>query len=354
MRLAEGAMVMSAPIQPENPRGEEEDRSRVMPDIRVKSHVIEDAVRLACRAPSLYNSQPWLWLVDGDRLDLFLDPSRVMHIDRSGRQALISCGAALDHLRVAMAAVGWLTIIDRFPTSDNPQHLATVRFIPSEQVTDEQRRRADAILIRHTDRLPFMAPTYWDSLEPALRSCVDAETVRLDALPDAMRPRLVEAAQITESLRLYDSRYHSELDWWTAPFETSEGIPYSALISATESSRVGINRTFPLTHNSERRIEIGPDRSTILMLSTDDDSPADVLACGEILSAVLLECAMAGLATCTVGYLAELSVSRDLLAAVTGHTDLPQILIRIGIAPALQAPPTTPRRPLADVLRRTA
>ena len=51
-----------------------------------------------------------------------------------------------------------------------------------------------------------------------LRSQVGVDTVRLDVLPDEMRPRLTWAAQITESLRLYDSPYHSELGWWTAPF----------------------------------------------------------------------------------------------------------------------------------------
>ena len=88
------------------------------------------------------------------------------------------------------------------------------------------------------------------------------------------------------------------------------------------------------------------------MLSTDDDSPSDALVCGEALSAVLLECTMAGFATCPVTHLTELSVSRELLAAVTDHTDLPQVLIRVGVVPALdEVPPPTPRRPLADVLR---
>ena len=78
----------------------------------------------------------------------------------------------------------------------------------------------------------------------------------------------------------------------------------------------------------------------------------DALRCGEALSAILLECTMAGFATCPVTHLTELSVSRELLAAVTDHTDLPQILIRVGVVPALgEVPPATPRRPLADVLR---
>ena len=35
--------------------------------------------------------------------------------------------------------------------------------------TISTRRRADAILIRRTDRLPFAAPTEWESFEPLLR-----------------------------------------------------------------------------------------------------------------------------------------------------------------------------------------
>jgi len=337
-------------------RDREDNRAQALPDIAVETKIIEDAVRLACRAPSLYNSQPWLWVTDHGCLDLFLDPSRVLHTDRSTRQAHISCGAALDHLRVAMTAAGWMAKVDRFPTPNHPDHLATVRFTRLEWVTDEQRRRADAILTRRTDRLPLMAPftvsTMWDSFESALQSGIGDDMVRLDVLPDELRPRLAEAAQLTESLRLYDLAYHRELDWWTAPLEVSEGIPHSALVSAAESDRVGVNRVFPMPHNRERRTNIGQDHSKILMLSTADDRLSSALACGEALSAVLLECTMAGLATCPMTHLTELSVSRELLAAVTGHTDLPQVLIRVGVAPTLgEISAATPRRPLADVLR---
>lgn len=123
-------------------------------DTMVETKVIEDAVRLACRAPSLYNTQPWRWVADGAGLDLLLDTSRVVHADRSMREAHISCGGALEHLRAAMAAAGWTAEVERFPEPGNPRHLARVSFAPSDGVTDHQRRRADAILQRRTDRLP--------------------------------------------------------------------------------------------------------------------------------------------------------------------------------------------------------
>ena len=77
-----------------------------MPQTLVTNAAIEDAVHVACRAPSVHNSQPWRWVADHDGLHLFLDTDRLVATDASGRQALISCGAVLDHLRIAMAAGG--------------------------------------------------------------------------------------------------------------------------------------------------------------------------------------------------------------------------------------------------------
>ena len=78
-----------------------------MPIAVVPSGVIADAVHLACRAPSFHNSQPWRFVGKGAGvLHLFLDRDRLVDTDSSGRQALVGCGAVLDHLRVAMAAAG--------------------------------------------------------------------------------------------------------------------------------------------------------------------------------------------------------------------------------------------------------
>ncbi|MEB3033834.1 Acg family FMN-binding oxidoreductase [[Mycobacterium] nativiensis] len=321
-----------------------------MLDAAVESEVLADAVQLACRAPSLHNSQPWRWVADRGRLDLFLDSTRAVYGDRSAREALISCGAVLDHLRVAMAAAGWTTEVERFPDPQRPEHLAALSFTAGDRVTDVQRYRANAILMRRTDRLPFMAPSNWEPFETLLHSSVD-DPVRLCVVADEVRPAIAEASQLSEALRLYDSSYHAELNWWTAPFEVSDGIPESALVSAAESDRVDIARTFPVTHNRERRIEVGDDHSKIVLLSTDSDDPEDALACGEALSTVLLECTMVGLATCPVTHLTEVPAGRAMLAGLVGRDDLPQILIRVGGTPALESmPEPTPRRPLSDVL----
>jgi len=322
-----------------------------MPKPVVPSGVIADAVHLACRAPSFHNSQPWRFVACGNGvLHLYGDHDRLVDTDSSGRQALLSCGAVLDHLKVAMAATGWAANVDHYPNPNDITHLASIDFQPMSYVTEAHRRRANAILLRRTDRLPFAAPVDWDEFGPMLRNAVPDDLAFVDVLPDSARAQLAEASQLTEAFRLYDSSYHAELDWWTAPFKTGDGIPPSALVSAAESDRVDIGRSFPVTSQPERRPQVTEDDSKVVALSALGDSRKDILTCGEALSAALLEATMAGMATCPLTHVTEVAASRDIVAELTGHR-LPQVLIRVGTVPALDAtPPPTPRRPLSEVL----
>lgn len=318
----------------------------------VDKDVLRNAVLLACRAPSVHNSQPWRWVAEGNAVHLFVDRNRtVPATDDSGREALISCGAALDHLRVAMTAAGWGADTARFPNPNNRDHLATLEFSAIDQVTAAQRDRAGAILQRRTDRLPFDRPVYWNQFETVLRSRPDNDAVTLDVLDDEKRPRLVEASQLSEALRRDDVSYHAELDWWTSPFVLSDGMPPSALVSDTERLRVDVAREFPVRGHQDRRPEVATDWSKILVLSTPEDTRPDILRCGETLSEVLLECTMAGMATCTLTHLIEASASRDIVRDLIGGRGEPQVLIRVGITPVMETvQPPTPRRPLNTVL----
>ena len=322
-----------------------------MRDIIVDADVVSRAVHLACRAPSLHNSQPWRWVLAERAVHLYVDPKRALiNTDTTGREALFGCGAALDHFRVAMASAGWLANVDRFPDPNNLRHLAAVDFSPMGFVTHGHRRRADAILLRRTDRLPFASPANWPSVLEMLRDTVGIGGVRIDEIPDELRPELVEISRLDDSLRLYDGHYHTELATWTPAFAVTDGVPQSSLVSAVESERVDIRRSFPVTHNPERRSEVPMDRSKLVVLSTFDDTREAMLCCGERLSAVLLDATEAGLATCTLTHLTELPTTQRILSSLTGQITTPQIVVRIGRAPAMeQLAPPTPRRPIEEV-----
>jgi hypothetical protein len=315
--------------------------------------LIKKVVELAGRAPSLHNSQPWQWVIRGTELQLWLDRSRIVrNTDRGGREALISCGAALDHLRVAAAAAGWQTFVERFPNPNRPEHLATVEFRPAEFVSAVTRARAGAILHRRTERLPLRAPEGLSVLLPVLQHLIDAESVRLDELPLELVPELLEASALTEAARRHDASYQAELDWWTAPFELDQGIPPALLNGVADNDRVPANRNFPAAGHPAGHGGVDRDQAAVLVLSTPGDTPADAVACGEALSMVLLECTAAGLATCTVSHVTEVAAARAVVAELVGRHGIPQALIRVGRASEIDAHSArTPRRELHDILR---
>lgn len=329
--------------------------TRAEPHHGIEADLIRTAVAVAARAPSLHNSQPWQWTATGSELHLHLDRARIVrNTDAVGREAVIACGAMLDHLVTTLAAAGWSATVDRFPDPGDCAHLATVTLARSASVAGAARRRADAILCRRTDRLPFLAPADWPVHERTLRAAAEASAL-LDVLADELRPELGQASTLTESAQQYNAGYQAELDWWTAPFDYSEGIPRSALMSAQESGRVAINRSFPAGGNRRRRPGIGADQSKVLVLSTPGDSYADALRSGEALSAVLLECTAAGLATCPVTHVTEVPSARAVIGAMLGRPGVPQVLIRVGRVPEIDdVPALTPRRRLDDVLRFTS
>src|SRR5690349_9398136 len=96
---------------------------------RPDSSVLQLAVELACRAPSLHNSQPWRWEHSGGELKLFGDRTRLLPAaDPTGRQLHISCGAALHHLSVGLLGLRWTTDIRYERRAISPDLLATIGF----------------------------------------------------------------------------------------------------------------------------------------------------------------------------------------------------------------------------------
>ena len=91
---------------------------------------------MANQAPSVHDTQPWHWRVGPDSLDLYADPGHPgAQPSGDGRDLLLSCGAALHHCTVALAAMGWHASVQRLPDPAHPGHLAAV--------TLERRRPAD-------------------------------------------------------------------------------------------------------------------------------------------------------------------------------------------------------------------
>ncbi|WP_433716022.1 Acg family FMN-binding oxidoreductase [Nocardia sp. CA-084685] len=308
------------------------------------------AMRLASRAPSLHNTQPWRWVFDGVRLHLYRDDDRLLtSADPLGRQLVISCGAMLHHVRTAFGAKGWHTDTTRLPDSHRTDYLAVIEFRPWPEPPAGVLVRARAIDRRRTDRLPMYAPTDLAQFLHAARMLVTPHDLELDLLDDSAHQKLAAASEHTTTVRRYDMEYQAELHWWAGHSGDPEGVPREALASDAEFARVSVGRTFPSAPHSARRGDL-EDNARLLVLSSPRESVTAWLHTGEALSALLLECTTAGLASCPMTHITEMPSAREIIESMLPRPGIPQVVIRVGTAPDEPETPPTPRRPLTDIL----
>ncbi|WP_437957715.1 hypothetical protein WME76_41470 [Sorangium sp. So ce119] len=121
-----------------------------------------ELVRAAVLAASPHNTQPWLFELHEDRIDVFSDPSRSLgDMDPFGREMHIGLGCAIENLALAAGSMGWTTRVElgagRLPLFDTraapPTRVATVRLEPG----GAESPLARAIAERHTNRGPYGA-----------------------------------------------------------------------------------------------------------------------------------------------------------------------------------------------------
>jgi hypothetical protein len=120
------------------------------------ARTLKDAAGAAGSAPSIHHTRPWSRRLHGDELELFLDRSGTLEVtDPDDRLAMLSCGTALHHACVSLAADGWRTTATRLPASTEPGHLATIRVEGRAPIELAAVRQLRAISLRHTDRQPI-------------------------------------------------------------------------------------------------------------------------------------------------------------------------------------------------------
>ncbi|NMH99319.1 NAD(P)H nitroreductase [Pseudonocardia sp. K10HN5] len=312
------------------------------------------AVELALHAPSVHNTQPWRWRLGDDHVELHADWNRhLIGTDPDRRDLVLSCGAALHHVRVALAGLGVASDTVRLPDPENSAHLATVHARPGQpDARDGELMRA--IPGRRTDRRLFsMRPVPPEQLQ-ALASRAAGLGAALHAVVDE-RARGRLDATLTEAAahQHYIVGYTAELAIWTRRYAGShDGIPPASRPGpGAGSDFCGLGR-LPRVRASGGPREPAEDAAVMTVLTTHDDDILARLRAGEASSAVLLAATRQGLATTPLSQaLAVAHTRRRLREDILRTPDNPQLIIRMGWAPdcAAELPPT-PRRRLEAML----
>jgi nitroreductase len=321
-----------------------------MMDEHVDEQTVRSALALASRAPSVHNSQPWLWHYDDRTVQLLVDPHRWLPAtDTIGRDMVVSCGAALHHLRVALAAAGIAASVRRMPDPKAPGLLATA-VLRAQPASDADLRAAAMITRRRTDRRRYGDwPVPLAFLEE-LAAHAAAEGVVARPVDEAGgRAAVVEAIRAAGQEQLYTDRFTTETSLWTARVAGDDGIPAANLLIDPVGTGDGLARPFPSGTIVQ---EPGHDGAVLMVLGTASDDGLSQLRAGEALSSMLLHATDLGLATCPLTQPLEVpSTYRALRDDLFGGRIAPQAILRVGWAPQEPLPPT-PRRAIGDVVER--
>jgi len=316
---------------------------------------VRSALRLALRAPSVHNCQPWRWLVGPESVHLYADGSRqVPATDPHGRDLLISCGAALDHFLVALASLGRGARVRRIPNPAQPGHLATVELLPHTG-TGADEALAAAIPRRRTDRRRFSSWPVPAELIGELLELARVRGVGLEAITDpTVRWKLFHAITAAAEQQAADPAYAAEMAMWSGRgAESDDGVPAANATAPQHTPGQMPLRAYASPSLPQPPSTGEPANAALLLLTTPTDSALDWLRAGEATSAILLTATRHGLANSPLTQPLEVDDTRAFIRSrvTTGRTFHPQILLRLGWAPAGTAElPPTPRRPLDDVV----
>jgi hypothetical protein len=290
-------------------------------------------------------------------VQLFADRSRQLaEADPRGRDLVISCGAALHHLQVALVAAGWAPRVHRLPDERNPDHLATVDMVATTP-DDDQLRLAEAIIRRRSERRRL---TSWEVPDQHLQRLAEAAQHSGALLAGSselqIRHRLIFAFSEAAARQGEDPAYQSELSLWSGRGSLADvGVPSANVPSGSVSDPT--RREFPRGHAMDAAPEAGDDiGGELLVLASTSDNVRSQLLAGEALSATLLTATSKGLATCALTQPLEVEHTRRLIhEELLGGAWTPQVLVRVGWLPdTLQPLPHTPRQRLEDVLTTIA
>lgn len=314
-------------------------------------------LNFATLAPSSHNSQPWLFRVLNDTVELYADRNHALRVvDPHDRELAISCGAALHHLRTAIRFFGHAEHTTILSDPHQPDLLATVKLGEIQPHDYHDVLLFRAMSDRRTNRgayKPDQIPT--DVLSKVLH-LDDAHGVWVHwwELPNE-KHRVAELVGAGDKAQFADDAFRAELAHWLRSnlTEAGDGIPgYSQGLGVVESY-VGpwVVRTFDLGDGTAAKDERLADGSPLLVLvGTDTDTRAEWLATGQALSRLLLLAQSYGLAASYLNQPIEVPELRPAVAGLAGRTSFPQLLLRLGYPTSV--PSHTPRRRLEDVMQR--
>ena len=320
---------------------------------------VETVVAVANRAPSIHNTQRWVWVLHPSHLQLRADRDRQLRVaDPDGHSLLISCGAALALTEIGLRAAGWEIEVRRLPDPGDPDLLAEFTVGPPRQPDAHDTDLFAAAHRRQSDRRPFLPQDIPAETVDLLRAAAAVPGVRADfPVRPEQRVNLAVAVSWADRTERRDPEYIAEMNRWLHDSDVhADGVPASAIphVPPGQPRHTDVPlRDFEVGVSGRLLIERDVDeRPLIAVLLTESDTALEQLRAGEAMLRLMLEAELLGLGTCPLSQAVDLIAFRTRISTLMGWQGLAQMMLRIGYpAPGDLRAARTPRRPVADVLK---
>lgn len=304
-------------------------------------------IATAARAPSVHNTQPWLFKPSPDAIELYADQGRKILADPSGREMLISCGAALFGLRLAIRSLGYLPAVDLLPDPARPSLLARVRPGAQAPITAAERAMLLALPHRHTHRGGFDPQPLPPGLLPRLQHDARAEGAALVIIHPGLDYQRLDGLVNACRSRDDDPVIRAEIRRWTRPpgSLSLDGIPAQTFPArpATQRGRLR-QRDFDLGRGTGSLPAGGSPPAVTAAVVTSADDRADWLRAGQALHRLLAHAATSWVFASLYSQPLETAEIRALIRDRLALPGAPQMLLQLGVARSTRP---TPRRPPA-------
>ncbi|HEU5157129.1 MAG TPA: hypothetical protein VFU43_09035 [Streptosporangiaceae bacterium] len=313
-------------------------------------------VRAAMTAPSMHNTQPWSFASSRDVISVYADPVRALpHTDPAGREIVISGGAALFNLRLAMHHLGFASQAQLLPQTGRLDHLADVRWGRYSRPTAYDELLYRAMTRRRTHHGRFSTAPVPAALITELVRLVYEERATLHVVSGTEEIRtLAELVRKAEMAQRAELGIATERARWTAAAGGGRRTDGMAARAADRTAsgpafadrQYGPDPQWPtaLPHNRANVHGLG----VVVVLATQEDRPLDWLRAGQVLQRLLLHATAHHVSAAFHTQPLELPDYRRRIQAEFAAGAYPQLLLRLGHA---DHDPKTPRRPVTDALR---
>ncbi|WP_319460898.1 Acg family FMN-binding oxidoreductase [Micromonospora sp. RTP1Z1] len=321
---------------------------------RALTTALAEAAAMAGHAPSVHNSQPWRWTVLPDALELRVVRERHLSaMDPEGRLLTVSCGAALHHTRLALAAEGWTAVVERLPDPAQPDLLARLTGFKHTGADPDAMHMVQCMRVRHTDRRPVSDEPIPDAALEEIDRAATREGVNLQVLDDTQKIQLASAAQQAAAVEAGSPELQEELAYWTSRAGTGTGLPPEVLPGEAPQTTVP-GRDF----GQPGTLPVGPghDRAAAYaILWCTEDERDSWLRAGEALSAAWLTGTRLGVSLVPLSGVVEVEGTRQVLRQMLSGLGFPYLALRLGLAdPTHAGPPHTPRLDAAQTVDTSA